>query len=251
MTEASALEMLRSPSAPSPHGEEEEGLGVAEEEDLLGRASPRGGLCGLLRACVPGGCFLLSLACCRSSSWTRLKQGDDGSEAPARKKKRSSRWKDGSSQFEEYARRAPRRYEHDLMTDDGVDGSGVENPLVSRAAAAAAAAPDSPPKAGGRAIGRALDDGTRRLTLNGKVDVFVYEAPDEDKKGIASEGVKGNRDDLRLLRKVAGKDWHSLDAETIESILAKARPPEAAAPDGAGASGTPTRAFRWNTGPPR
>ena len=31
MTEASALEMLRSPSAPSPHGEEEEGLGVAEE----------------------------------------------------------------------------------------------------------------------------------------------------------------------------------------------------------------------------
>ena len=164
MTEASALEMLRSPSAPSPHGEEEEGLGVAEEEDLLGRASPRGGLCGLLRACVPGGCFLLSLACCRSSSWMRLKQGDDGSEAPARKKKRSSRWKDGSSQFEEYARRAPRRYEHDLMTDDGVDGSGVENPLVSRAAAAAAAAPASPPKAGGRAIGRALDDGTRRLT---------------------------------------------------------------------------------------
>ena len=87
------------------------------------------------------------------------------------------------------------------------------------------------------------DDGSRRLCLNGTADVFVYEA-DEDKKGIASDGVKENRDDLRLLRKVAGKDWASLDAATIDAILKREKPPE---PDD---GGPPKRAFRWNAGPP-
>lgn len=238
--EDAALEMLRQPSATGECDDETPELNV--EEPAPPRVPIPRRLCRAALACVPS-VLLLPLRCCRAGAWTALGQGDDLDDAgaPKKKKKRSSRWKDGASQFEPYARRAPDRYAHDLARDDDLDGA-VGNPLRSRAAAPASP-PAGSPRGAGRAIGRARDDGSRRLCLNGTADVFVYEA-DEDKKGIASDGVKENRDDLRLLRKVAGKDWASLDAATIDAILKREKPPE---PDD---GGPPKRAFRWNAGPP-
>ena len=104
--------------------------------------------------------------------------------------------------------------------------------------------PLRPSAADARAIGRALDDGSRRLRLNKVVEVFVYEPT----PGAAFEGsiVKENRAHLAQLRRVAGDDWQHLDAASVDRILGVPDAPEDLPP--------PEKrrpAFRWNGPAPR
>ena len=94
--EDAALEMLRQPSATGECDDETPELNV--EEPAPPRAPIPRRLCRAALACVPS-VLLLPLRCCRSGAWTALGQGDDLDDAgaPKKKKKRSSRWKDGAS----------------------------------------------------------------------------------------------------------------------------------------------------------
>jgi len=240
---AGAMEMLRTAD---PASRDSGGGGGGGGDDDAGGGGSGGGagggslLCRLLRACAPRLCCV----CCRASPWTALDTFESDADGPPRARRRSSRWKSpGSSQFERYSNRAPNKYEHALVAEDGDDDAaaaaaaagGVANPLHSPRAARLHASLDTV------ALGRVRDDGSRRLCLRRKVDVFVYAATNEDKRGIESDAVRENRDHLRLLRKVAGDDWASLDARSIDTILGGDEPAD---------TGPPKRAFRWNNARP-